>query len=212
MECGKVLVLIQKSALESIPVDVFEHEVRILLGVSGGNVQVLGKMLDDKGNQIRLECGSAVEELDRLRGAYDWMDGGRGVNAAEMAFGNDPHRLHQAMKEGLSETDRELIERSGVSETVQGIEPLVAPTAAPPVKDRYLTVADLRRTLDELGVDWEKKEKRYGLLQKVRHAIEIRAEDVGVDTDAVRSDEELLGLLPAIAAAEAARAEAGAGA
>lgn len=212
MRCRKVLVLIRKSLQEEIPQDVYAHEVKILQGIHGDNVRVVGWVLDEHGKPVSGECGSPVDELDRLRKAYTWMDANRTVNAAEAAFANSPQILAEAMKVGLTDEDLDMMGGVATADNVPGVGALDGGRSGA-TRDALVTKAELCHALETLGVEHDPKSKRFVLFNAARDAIELRAEDVDVDTGRAQTERDLIDLIPQIAAArEAAAGKAGVGA
>lgn len=206
MRCRKILLTITKSPEEVIPTEIFDHELRIVQQLFGDAIQVLGRVVDGDGKPVLGECGTPEEEYGRLRAIYSWVDEHQTVNAAELAYSNDTERLRVAMREGVSD---ELLEELSLSVSDRDHEGVARVRAEKPavVKDPFASKETLAKLLDHMGIAYDRKASRFRLDRAFTNALEERAEGCGVDTDAVRSNADLLALLPKIEAAEAAMAE-----
>lgn len=215
IRAAKLLVHVVKSKFETIPEEVFPHELKILRAIYADGVQLVGRVVDAEGNAVRQACRSPEKELERLKKKYAWIGEKREMNAAEVAYSNSPALLEEAMRHDPADDELEAYCLGAVTTATEGVKPIASaqPQRAPD-RSRDFTKAEFSALLDEMGVPHKKDARRYELQRVAREAVEMRAEAVGVDSDHVRSDQDLADLIPLIVAAEEGQeaSKAGAGA
>ena len=192
MQCGKLVVVVEKSPEETLPTEIFEHELRIMRSLYPA-LRVAGRVLDAKGKRATFPLGTPEEELDRLMGRYMNVgpDGGVALNAAKVAY-PDPYRLHEAMRAGV---DDEEIRSAGEPEAPV---PLIAD---PHVE--YWSAEQWRHFMTHHGIaGWKKTWSAYQLRNKALEAVALRGATVGVTLDDMQQDQDLVAKMADIEAAE----------
>ena len=79
MQCGKPVVMVEKSPEETRPTQIFEHELKIMRSLYP-TLRVVGRVLDEKGKRATFPLGTPEEEFNRRRrpGFFGHGKGGDG--------------------------------------------------------------------------------------------------------------------------------------
>ena len=192
MQCGKLVVVVEKSLEETLPTEIFEHELKIMRYLYPG-VRVAGRVLDAKGKRATFPLGSPEEELERLMGRYMNADieGGAGLNVAKVSYPS-PHALYEAMHAGVTDAE---IRAAGEPEAPVLLE------ADPHVE--YWSAEQWRNFMTHHGIaGWKKNWSAYQLRNKALEAVAVRGATVGVTLDDMRCDGDLIAKMADVEAAE----------
>ena len=199
MRCGKLVVMVEKSLEETLPTEIFEHELRIMQGIyPASKVRVAGRVLDAKGKRATFDLGTPEQEHVRLMERYTNMgpEGSAGLNAAKVSYPN-PHVLHEAMRDGVGDAE---LRAAGEPEAPV---PLVAD---PQVE--YWSAEQWRNFMTHHGIaGWKKTWSAYQLRNKALEAVAVRGATVGVTLDDMQQDQDLIAKLADIEAAEEREAQ-----
>lgn len=198
MKCGKLVVEVQKSPEETIPTEIFEHELRIMRGMFP-SLRVVGRVLNPRtGKRVRIELGPPEAEMERLKARYANLlsPAGVGLSAFTVAYQNDAHRLGEAMREGVG--DEELGGAGAPEED--------APED--PARVDYWTAEQWQSFLSQQAIrGWKRSWGAYRLRNLALVELELRGAKVGVTLDDMRCDEDAHAIAAEIEVAEEREAQ-----
>ena len=190
MRCGKLIVEVPKSNEETIPTEIFEHELRIVRALYA--VRVVGRVVDAKGKRRTFPLGTPEEEFERLKARYSNVgpDGGGGLNAAELAYSKDPAALGEAMRAGVGD------------EEVRGAA--AAEEEEPPApREDYWSAEQWQDFMTWQGIaGWKKSWGAYQLRNLALEQVALRGAKVGVTLDDMRCDDDVRAKVSEIEVAE----------